>query len=471
MSEQLSTGGPSVADLGANNTRYIQDLDNAHHLHPFTVHHELRDHNPRVISHGKGVYLWDSDGNKIVDGMAGLWCVQVGYGVEALAETASEAIRSLSYYNTFFQTTTPHAAELSALVAKKTPADLDQIFFASSGSEANDSAVKFIWYYWNIKGQPKKKHIIARDRAYHGTTVAAASLTGLPFMHDIFDLPLPQMHHVGPTPHYFAYGQAGESEDDFAQRCAQAIEDKILELGPENVAAFIGEPVMGAGGLMLPPKGYWPRVEAICRKYDVLLWADEVICGFGRTGSWFGSQTYGFTPDLITMAKGMSSGYVPMSAVALNNEIANTLVDADTEMAHGFTYSGHPVSCAVSVRNIELIEEWDLVAKTGGETGDHFQKRLAELDDHPLIGQTRGIGMLGAMEIVRDKTTNERFDEDISAGTVCRNNCFKTGVVMRAVGDTMFLSPPLVMSRDEIDEMFGLIRTSLDLTLDELRSS
>lgn len=468
MTPDQGTLSGAMKPNGDPTTDVIQALDNAHHLHPFTVHHELRDQKPRVISKAKGVYLWDSDGNKIIDGMAGLWCTQIGYGVEELADIASDAIKSLSYYNTFFQTTTPAVAELSELLASKTPADLNQIFFASSGSEANDSAIKLIKYYWNLKGKPTKKAIISRERSYHGTTIGAASLTGLPFMHDIFDLPLPGIHHIGPTPHYYEYAQESETEEAFAARCAQALEDKILELGAENVAAFIGEPVMGAGGLMIPPKGYWQQIEAICRRYDVLLWADEVICGFGRTGSWFGCQTYGFTPDLMTMAKGMSSGYVPISAVALSEEIASTIVAADSEMAHGFTYSGHPVCCSVALRNIQLLEEWDLIGKRGEETSAHFQSRLAELGDHPLVGQTRGIGMLGALELVKDKVTKARFEPEGHAGATCRGHCFETGVVMRAVGDTMFLSPPLVMSKEEIDEMFGLIRTSLDLTHETL---
>ncbi len=470
MTQEANQNMPAHHAENHASTTDIQSQDNAHHLHPFTVHHELRDQNPRVISKAKGVYLWDNDGNRIIDGMAGLWCTQVGYGVEELAEVASRAMNNLSYYNTFFQTTTPAIAALSELVASKTPADLNQIFFASSGSEANDTTMKFINYYWNLKGQPQKKAIIARERAYHGTTIGAASLTGLPFMHDIFDLPLPGIHHIGPTPHYFEYGEDGESEEDFAERCAQALEDKILELGAENVAAFIGEPVMGAGGLMIPPKGYWQKIEAICRKYNVLLWSDEVICGFGRTGSWFGCQTYGYTPDIITMAKGMSSGYVPISAVALNEEIASTIVEADSEMAHGFTYSGHPVCSSVALRNIELLEEWGLVGERGKRTSKHFHKRLAELADHPLVGQTRGVGMLGALELVKNKETKERFDPEGHAGATCRTHCFNTGVVMRAVGDTMFLSPPLVITEDEVDEMFGLIKTSLDLTFQSLQA-
>ncbi len=448
----------------AHDTTHYQALDNAHHLHPFSVHHELRQQNPRVITKGKGVYLWDSEGNRIIDGMAGLWCTQIGFGVEELADIASDAIKSLSYYNTFFQTTTPAVADLSALIAEKTPADLNQLFFASSGSEANDSAIKFIWYYWNLKGKPRKKAIISRERAYHGTTIGAASLTGLPFMHDIFDLPLPNIHHIGPTPHYYEYGNENESEADFAARCAKSLEDKILELGPENVAAFIGEPVMGAGGLMIPPEGYWQQIEAICRKYNVLLWSDEVICGFGRTGSWFGCQTYGFMPDIMTMAKGMSSGYVPISAVALNDEIANTIVQSNDEMAHGFTYSGHPVACSVALRNIQLLEEMELVGARGDKTSACFQAGLASLESHPLVGQTRGVGMLGALELVKDKDSKKRFEPDGHAGATCRHFCFSSGVIMRAVGDTMFLSPPLVITENELDEMFSLIRKSLDKT-------
>lgn len=457
--------------MGHNDeTSYYQALDNAHHLHPFSVHHALRAKKPRVISKGKGVYLWDTDGNRIIDGMAGLWCTQIGFGDEKLANVASDAIKSLSYYNAFFQTTTPAVAELGALIAEKTPADLNQLFFASSGSEANDSAIKLIWYYWNLKEQPQKKAIISRERAYHGTTIGAASLTGLPFMHGIFDLPLPNIHHIGPTPHYYEYGEIGESEEEFAKRCADALEHKILELGPENVAAFIGEPVMGAGGLMVPPKGYWQQIEAICRKYNVLLWSDEVICGFGRTGEWFGCQTYGFTPDIMTMAKGLSSGYIPISAVALNDEMANTIVQSDDEMAHGFTYSGHPVACSVALRNIQMIEEMELVGTRGEKTAQQFQHHLANLKDHPLIGDTRGVGMLGAMELVADKTTQARFQPDGSAGMICRDFCFSTGVIMRAVGDTMFLCPPLVISESELDEMFSLIRESLDKTYAALTS-
>ena len=455
----------------SNYTRHIRELDNANHLHPFTTHHELREKGPRVITHAEGVYIYDSEENKILDGMAGLWCVQLGYGVEELAQTAYETLKKLSYYNLFFQTTTPYAAELAALIASKTPDGLNQMLFSSSGSEANDSALKLIWYYWNLMGKPEKKAIISRQRAYHGSTVAGASLSGLPFMQGIFDLPLPRFHHIGPTPCFYQYGEPGESEQDFARRCAKALEEKILELGPENVAAFVGEPVMGAGGLMTPPDGYWREIERICRKYDVLLWSDEVICGFGRTGSWFGCQTYDFTPDIMTMAKGMSSGYQPISAVVLSDRVSRPIIESDTEMAHGYTYSGHPVSCAVAIKNIEMIEEKRLVGERGRAAADRFQAHLKALQEHPIVGETRGVGLLGAIELVKNKETRERYSSAGETGVICRTHCFNSGVVMRAVGETMFLCPPLIISDSEIDELFMRVTRALDLTFKDVRGA
>lgn len=455
----------------SNYTRHIRELDNANHLHPFTTHHQLRENGPRVITGAEGVFIRDSEGNEILDGMAGLWCVQVGYGNEELSRAAYDTLKKLSYYNLFFQTTTPYAAELAAQIATKTPKGVNQFLFSSSGSEAVDSAIKLVWYYWNLQGKPEKKAIISRQRAYHGSTIGGASLSGLPFMQGIFDLPLPRFHHIGPTPCYYQYGEAGESEHAFAMRCAKALEDKILELGPENVAAFVGEPVMGAGGLMTPPDGYWPEIEKICRKYDILLWSDEVICGFGRTGKWFGCQTYGFTPDIMTMAKGMTSGYQPLSAVALNERVAGPIIASDSEMAHGYTYSGHPVACAVAIKNIEMIDELGLVGPRGDAAGKRFQAGLKALEDHPLVGETRGVGLLGAVELVKNKNTRERYSASGATGVTCRGHCFASGVVMRAVGETMFLCPPLIISDDEIDELFRRVRMALDLTLRDVKKN
>jgi len=451
----------------SNQTKFWQSQDADHHLHPFTAHPTLRGRGVRMITGAKGVYLTDSEGHKILDGMAGLWCTQVGYGNEEIVEAATKAMRELSYYNLFFMTSNPYATELAARVAEKTPEGISQVLFACSGSEAVDSAYKLIKYYWNLKGQPQRKQFIARERAYHGSTTIAASLSGLTGMHPQFDLPVPGIHHIGPTPHFYKFGE-DMTEEEFTDRCVQALEDKILELGPENVAAFVGEPVMGAGGMMPPPAGYWPRIEAVCRKYGVLLWADEVITGWGRTGEWFGSQYFGITPDVMTMAKGMTSGYQPLSAVALGHDIADAIAKSDDEMVHGFTYSGHPVACAVALKNIEIMERNGLVGEAAKPRIDYFQKQLATLADHPLVGQVRSVGLLGGLELVEDKATKTFFDPSLDVGFKCREHCFNTGLIMRAVGDAMILCPPLVISNDEIDELITKARHALDLTAKQL---
>ncbi|MDO8290816.1 MAG: aspartate aminotransferase family protein [Parvibaculum sp.] len=450
----------------SNQTKRWQEMDAAHHLHPFTTHKELAATGARVITKAKGVYIYDSEGNRLLDGMAGLWCVQVGYGREELAEAGYKALKELPFYNTFFQTTHPYVAELSAKLAEVTPKGIERFFFANSGSEGNDSAVKIIRYYWNLKKQPKKKVIIARDKAYHGVTLAAASLSGLTSMHPQADLPLPGFVHIA-CPDW--YGKGGDmSREDFGIKTARALEDKILELGPENVAAFVAEPIQGAGGLIIPPSTYWGEINRICEKYDVLLHVDEVICGFGRTGQWFGSDTLGIAPDMINMAKGLSSGYQPIAAVGLGPKIGDVLFNSDEEWSHGFTYSGHPVAAAVALANLELIQKEQLVEKAGGASGAYFQKKLAELADHPLVGETRGMGMIGAIELVKNKKTRERFAEDLGVGYRCRKHCFANGLIMRAIGDTMVLSPPLVITEAEMDELFGLARHCIDLIAKEI---
>ncbi|MFZ5609822.1 MAG: aminotransferase [Pseudomonadota bacterium] len=451
----------------SNRTRAWQAADSRYHLHPFTTHKELRAKGPRVITHGDGVYIWDSQGLKILDGMSGLWCVQVGYGNAALAQAGHEALQSLPFYNTFFQTTHPYVVDLSEKLASLLPAGMHHIFYANSGSEANDSAVKLIRYFWNLKGARDKKQIIARRWAYHGVTLAAASLSGLPHLHPQFDLPLPGFHHIDPVPYWYQFGE-GRTPEEFSDLCVQALEDKILEIGPDKVAAFIGEPVMGAGGMMTPPPDYWPRIEAICRKYDVLLWSDEVICGFGRTGRWFGFETMGFTPDIVTMAKGMSSGYQPISAVALGARMGETIGAASEEMAHGFTYSGHPVACAVALKNLEVMEESELVGAAADKRAAYFQDAIRALADHPLIGEVRGVGFLGACELIKDKATKARFAPLGAAGLICRDHSIANGLVMRAVRDTMVLAPPLVITETEVDELAAKARLAFDLTARQL---
>lgn len=456
----------SQAIAKSNQTKRWQEMDAAHHLHPFTTHHELASAGARVITSAKGVYLYDSEGRRLIDGMAGLWCVQVGYGREELAEAGYKALKELSYYNSFFQTTNPYTAELSQRLAEVTPKGIDRFFFANSGSEGNDSAVKIIRYFWNLRKKPSKKIFIARKKAYHGVTMASASLSGIPAMHPQADLPLPGFVHID-CPYW--YGDGGDmTPEEFGLKTARALEEKILELGAENVAAFVAEPVQGAGGLIIPPANYWGEINRICRKYDVLLHVDEVICGFGRTGRWFGSETYGIEPDMINMAKGLSSGYQPIAAVGLGPRVGEALFNAENEWSHGFTYSGHPVACAVALANLDVLQKEHLVERAGGATGAYFQKKLAELSDHPLVGETRGVGLLGAIELVKDKKTREKYPADLNVGYRCRVHCFDNGLVMRAIGDTMVLSPPLVVTSGETDEIFALARKCIDLIARDL---
>ncbi|MDZ4739079.1 MAG: aminotransferase, partial [Alphaproteobacteria bacterium] len=360
-----------------NQTKHWQALDAAHHIHPFTETKALNAKGVRVITKADGIYIWDSEGNRLIDGMSGLWCVNVGYGRQELADAARDAMQQLPYYNNFFQTTNPHATELAAKLAGLLPKGLDRIFFANSGSEANDTALKLIRYYWNLQGKPQKKIHISREYAYHGVTMAAASLSGLTPMHPQFDLPLAGFVKV-PTVYWYGFGE-GKDPDAYGLEVARKLEEKILELGADRVASFSAEPVHGAGGLMFPPDSYWPEIQRICKKYDVLLHVDEVITGFGRTGQWFGSQTFGISPDIMTLAKGISSGYQPISAVALGQRVGSALAEANEELVHGFTWSGHPVACAVSLKNLEIIERENLVGRVHEDIGPYFQMKIREL--------------------------------------------------------------------------------------------
>ena len=439
-----------------------QALDRQHFLHPFTDHKSLHEHGTRVITRADGVYLWDSEGVRLLDAMAGLWCVNVGYGRQELADVAAAQMRELPYYNNFFKTANPPAIALSALLAEVTPPQFSRVFYAGSGSEANDTIVRLVRRYRDVRGEPKRKTIISRWQGYHGSTVAGASLGGMSAMHEQGDLPIPGIVHINPP---YWYGLGGDlSQEEFGLKAARLLEEKILELGPETVTAFIGEPIQGAGGVIIPPMNYWPEIERICRKYGVLLVADEVICGFGRTGNWFGCETFGFKPDLMAIAKGMSSGYLPIGGVMVSDEVANTLIADGGEFYHGYTYSGHPACSAVAERNIRIIRDEGLVERVRTDTGPYLQARWRELGEHPLVGEARGIGFIGALELVKDKATRTRFDPLGEVGTVCRDFCFKNGLVMRAVWDTMIMSPPLIMTRAEIDEFITLARRCLDLT-------
>ena len=439
----------------------LKRLDVAHHLPPQQDWQAVEDMGgSRIIVRGEGCTIIDGDGFRLLDGMAGLWCVNVGYGRTELAEAAYNQMLELPYYNSFFKTVAPPTVELAAKLSGLLGGHFSHIFFNSSGSEAIDTLIRTARHYWQVKGEPQRQVIISRVNGYHGSTVAGMSLGGMAPMHAQGGPLLPGFVHVM-QPYKFADG-FDENEDAFAARAAQAVEDAILAAGPENVAAFIGEPVQGAGGVIIPPAGYWPRVEAICRKYGILLCCDEVICGFGRLGQWFGHQHYGIMPDLVTMAKGLSSGYLPISAVGVADFIVATIKSNPDDFVHGYTYSGHPTAAAVALKNLEIIEREDLVRRTREDTGPYLAQRLAELARHPLVGEARSLGLIGAVEIVAEPGTNRRFGGGGKAGIVVRDICIANGLMVRGVKDSIVMSPPLIITHAEIDRMIGIIAAALD---------
>ncbi|WP_299230443.1 aspartate aminotransferase family protein [uncultured Halomonas sp.] len=449
--------------MSASKTGQLQRLDRAHHLHPFTDFKSLAEEGSRIIERAEGVYIIDSEGNRILDGMAGLWCVNLGYGREELVAAAAEQMHQLPYYNNFFKTTHPPAVQLAEKLVSLAPEHMNRVFFTGSGSEANDTVLRMVRRYWALKGKPGKQWVIGRENGYHGSTVAGMSLGGMAPMHEQGGPCVPGISHVR-QPYWFGEGRSqGQDPDAFGLECAAALEAKILELGEENVAAFIAEPVQGAGGAIIPPQSYWPAVKAVLDKYDILLVVDEVICGFGRLGEWFGSVHYDLEPDLMPIAKGLSSGYLPIGGVLVGDRVADTLIEEGGEFFHGFTYSGHPACAAVALRNLELMEAEGVVERVRDDLGPYLAERWGELGDHPLVGEARSLGLVGALELV-DPETGERFDKALGAGNLCRDHSFASGLVMRSVGDTMIISPPLVISREEIDELVDKARAALDAT-------
>jgi putrescine aminotransferase len=448
----------------------LRRLDVAHHLPAQADYRLIREMGgSRIITRADGCYIYDGDGNCILDGMAGLWCVQVGYGRPELADAARDQMLELPYYNTFFKTASPPTVMLAAKVAGLLGNGLDHVFFNNSGSEAIDTVIRLVRHYWQMRGEPERQVIISRVNGYHGSTIGGVSLGGMRPMQAQGGPWVPGIEHVM-QPYVFGDIMPGETSDDFATRAADAIEQRILEVGPENVAAFIGEPVQGAGGVIIPPDGYWPRVEAICRKYGILMVCDEVICGFGRLGAWFGFQHYGVRPDLVTMAKGLSSGYLPISAVGVADHIVETLREKGGDFIHGYTYSGHPTCAAVALANLEIMEREDLVGRTRDDTGPYLARALATLDDHPLVGEARSLGLIGGVEIVARKGTRERFSgAEGKAGPVVRDLCIQNGLMARAIRDTVVTCPPLVISHAQIDDLVAILRKSLDEAEPRLR--
>ncbi len=440
-------------------TAELQALDAAHHIHPFSANGALGQEGARVITRAKGVYLTDSEGQEILDAMAGLWCVNVGYGRDELAEVAARQMRELPYYNTFFKTTHVPAIALAAKLAELAPGDLNNVFFAAGGSEANDTNIRLVRTYWAEKGYPDKNIIISRKNAYHGSSVGSASLGGMAAMHAQGGIPIPNIHHIN-QPNWWAEG-GDTSPEEFGLARARELEEAILELGEDRVAAFIAEPVQGAGGVIVAPDTYWPEIQRICDKYEILLIADEVICGFGRTGNWFGSETVGIKPHIMTIAKGLSSGYAPIGGSIVCDEVAEVI--ANTEFNHGYTYSGHPVAAAVALENLRILEEEDIVGHVRNFAAPYLKQKWEALVDHPLVGEAVISGMMASIALTPNKETRAKFaSEPGTIGNICRDRCFANNLIMRHVGDRMIISPPLVLTPADIDEMFVRIRKSLD---------
>lgn len=439
--------------------------DIASHLHPYTDARKHEKAGPLVISEGKGVYVTDIHGKEYIEGLAGLWCASLGFGEERLVEAAARQMRKLPYYHTFAHKTPEPVIELAERLLALAPVKMSKAIFANSGSEANDTVVKLVRYYNNARGRPEKKKIIARLRGYHGVTVASGSLTGLPQNHRDFDLPIANILHTG-CPHHYRNAEPGESEEDFATRRAAELDQLIEAEGPETVAAFIGEPVMGAGGVIVPPRTYWEKIQAVLKKHDVLLVADEVICGFGRTGNMFGCQTFGIEPDILSCAKALSSAYLPISAVLLADHVYQAIADNTAKigtLGHGFTYGGHPVSAAVAVETLKIYEERNMVDQVRAVT-PAFQDGLRRFADHPLVGEVRGVGLVGAVELVADRESKAMFDPPGKVGAYFADRAQEHGLILRALQDSIALCPPLIVTEDQIGEIMLKFGKALDDT-------
>ncbi len=447
-------------DLG--NSPASRDIANV--LHPYTNLDAHPDTGPHIIESGKGIFVYDDTGKEYIEGLAGLWCTSLGFQERELIKAATRQMEQLPFYQAFGGKSTGPLIDLAEKVLEVAPPSLTKVFFANSGSEANDSMVKMVWYYNNAKGRASKKKIIARLRGYHGVTVASGSLTGLPYAQNAFDLPLERMKHAA-CPHYYHGANEGESEADYATRLAEELDGMILAEGPETVAAFIAEPVMGAGGVIIPPETYFPKIQAVLKKHEVLMVADEVICGFGRTGNWWGSETYDIKPDILTCAKALSSAYLPISAVLISEEVFEALRAQSAALGifgHGFTYSGHPVCAAVALRTLELMEEREIIAHVR-RVAPRFQQRIQDFADHPLVGEARGVGLIGGIELSPDKATRARFDPALKMAPQLQALCQEEGLILRALpDDAIGFCPPLIISEDQIDDMFDRFGRALD---------
>jgi 4-aminobutyrate---pyruvate transaminase len=437
-------------------------------LHPTTNLFVHRTAGPLVLERGEGIYVIDSDGKRYIEGLAGLWCTALGYGNAELIETAREQMGKLSFSHLFGGRSHEPAIELAEKIKALAPCPVSKVFFTASGSETNDSQIKLAWYYNNARGKPAKKKIISRIRGYHGVTIASASLTGLPIFHSDFDLPMQGVRHAE-TPHYWKHGEPGESEVSYADRLVKSLEEMILREGPETIAAFIAEPVMGAGGVILPPETYFEKVSALLREHDIGFIADEVICGFGRTGNWWGSQTFKAEPTTVSMAKAITSAYFPLGALTVPENVYEVLVEASKRLGmfgHGFTYSGHPVGSAIACKTIEIYERMDVVGHVR-RVAPVFQGRLQAFGEHPLVGEARGVGLIGGLELVKHKKTKQPFDSKLAVGAKVAALAQEEGLICRAVGgDTIGVCPPLIITADQVNDLFDRLGRALDRGLE-----
>ncbi|TDJ66814.1 MAG: aspartate aminotransferase family protein [Proteobacteria bacterium] len=457
----------------SNYTDSLAKKDIAYNLHPYTNLATHEDRGPLVITRGEGIYVWDSDGNRYIEGLAGLWCVSLGSSEPRLVEAATRQLQNLPFSHTFAHRSTEPVIALAEKLIGMAPEPMAKVYFVNSGSEAVDTAMKLVWYYNNAFERPHKKKIIARKRGYHGVTIAAASLTGLPYLHTDFDLPIERVYHTD-TPCYYRYAEPNESEDQFTNRLAESLEQLILSEGPDTIAAFIAEPVMGAGGVMPPPNGYFEKVQVILKRHDILMIADEVICGFGRTGNMWGSQTYGITPDMVTCAKQLSSAYLPIGALMVSAPIYQAFVEQSRKLGvfgTGNTYGGHPVAAAVALETLKIYEERDMVGHVR-DVAPRFQARLKALSEHPLVGDARGVGLIGGIEIVADKSTKQSFPPETKAAAAVEANALKHGLIVRPLpSDTVGICPPLVITEAEIDDLFDRLGRALDDAMGILKAA
>ncbi len=437
----------------------LRQLDSAHHLHPFTHHGQLRERGTHVIRAAKGSTLIDETGRELIDGLAGLWCVNVGYGRDEIVSAVSEQMRTLSFYPSFFNSTTEPAIRLAARLADLAPPGLEQVFFCNSGSEANETALKLIRAYWKLRGRERKRVVLSRTYAYHGVGLASSSLTGLPNCQEPFDLPLPGFVHV-PGPYAYAAGRAAQDAEAYGQECIAETERTIASVGAEEIAAMFVEPIQGAGGVIVPPNGYLSALRELCRRHEILFVADEVITGFGRLGAWFASELWSLEPDLLTLAKGVTSGYIPLGGVMLRGEIGEVLESAT--LAHGFTYTGHPVACAAGLANLEILERERLIPRVRDDIGPRFQGALGALADHPAVAEVRGFGLIGAFELRHPPSGPLRSAAPGTMGAEFYELARSEGVIARGIRDLVAMSPPLVVTYEELDRLFGGIRRALD---------